>query len=114
MNDAVRPGQAASVESEPSLANSAAQPMGVTANAFSSSWTPKVSTLASQNESLPRKVYRMAERSRCFRGCSQPKSFPRSSMKSHTYVAQRFMWRPPQDAHKDGSITADKRHIIVE
>ncbi len=31
-----------------------------------------------------------------------------------TYVAQRFMWRPPRDAHKDGSITADQRHIIVE
>jgi hypothetical protein len=31
-----------------------------------------------------------------------------------TYVAQRFMWRPPQDAHKDGSITADQLRIIVE
>src|SRR4029077_14045815 len=31
-----------------------------------------------------------------------------------TYVTQRFMWRPPRDAHKDGSITADQRHIIVE
>ena len=31
-----------------------------------------------------------------------------------SYVAQRFMWRPPRDAHKDGSITADQRHIIVE
>jgi hypothetical protein len=27
---------------------------------------------------------------------------------------QRFMWRPPRNAHKDGSITADQRHIIVE
>jgi len=31
-----------------------------------------------------------------------------------SYVAQRFMWRPPRDAHKDGSITADQRHIMVE
>src|ERR1700687_5801426 len=35
-------------------------------------------------------------------------------MTSTSYVAQRFMWRPPRNAHKDGSITADQRHIIVE
>jgi hypothetical protein len=49
-----------------------------------SSWNPKVSSLASQNESLPRKVFPMVERSHCSRGCSQPKSFPRSSMRSPT------------------------------
>jgi len=39
---------------------------------------------------------------------------PAPCMTCTSYVAQRFMWRPPQDAHKDGSITADQRHIIVE
>jgi hypothetical protein len=31
-----------------------------------------------------------------------------------TYVVQRFMWCSPRDARKDGSITAEQRHIIVE
>ena len=32
---------------------------------------------------------------------------PATCMTSTSYVAQRFMWRLPRDAHKDGSITAD-------
>ncbi len=28
-----------------------------------------------------------------------------------TYVAQRFMWRPPRNARKDGLFGVDKRHI---
>jgi hypothetical protein len=43
-----------------------------------------------------------------------PNILPASCMTFTSYVAQRFMWRPPREAHKDGSITADQRHIIVE
>ena len=31
---------------------------------------------------------------------------------AHLCVAEK--WRPPRNAHKNGSIKADQRHIIVE
>jgi hypothetical protein len=62
----------------------------------------------------PAKVSRMAGRSRSYPGCNLRRISRRLCMRSPTYVAQSFMWRPPRDAHKDGSITADQRHIIVE
>jgi hypothetical protein len=62
----------------------------------------------------PPKACHTAGRLRSSPGCSLPRNSLRWCMRSDTYVAQRFMWRLPRDAHKDGSITADQRHIIVE
>ena len=43
-----------------------------------------------------------------------PKHLARTVHDLYFFVAQRFMWRSPRDAEKDGAITVDQGHIIVE
>jgi hypothetical protein len=69
-----------------------------------------VSNSVSPSGLLPRRVFHMAGRSHA-QGCSQPRSFPRSCVRSPTYVAQRFMWRSLLGGPEGAPSRADKRQI---